>query len=465
MESQNSLKHRGILFERLVLGLLKAEAESTNKTLLTGIEAGASYRFVDAIAPEGFLDLPGPCLIEIKLSARIDMLQRTIDRMRRGDIRWESILLVIDEPHSRLEKTTSSLKKHFPDLILKIIGREAISSLKEKHPEVALVYDEQLFDKAITAFGTRETKKTPAQYLNSLRSAFQKDQLVLFLGAGVSLASGMPSWNELLNRLTNSLVQDHPTIGTTKANEKEIVDYFKSEIPDSPLITARILRDSLGDKFPDYVRKALYEQYNPDNSSEIVREIGGLCVPGRSRQGLVSLVNYNFDEIIERELDKRIVSYLVVISEEDTPSPNELPVYHPHGFLPHKGSLASKHRSSLVLSEDSYHSQFIDPFSWPNITQLNLLRNNVCLFVGLSMTDPNLRRLLEISQKKRPGQRHYVILKDHWSPSNKSKKSITLTLANVFRGLEEASFAKLGISVIWVDDHKGVPSILRSIRS
>jgi len=463
LETPKIKRQIGIQFEKLVLGLLKAEAENLGKIIVSGIEAGAEYRFVDAIAPHGIWNLPGPCLIEIKINPSVFILKKTLERIRRSNIQSKSILLVINEPQSKVEHISQSLKKYFPDLPLAIIGNDKINELKNKYPDIAFLYDVNIFDKAIESFESRDRKESSLQYLSALQTAFQNDQLVLFLGAGVSLASGMPSWSNLLNRLTNLLVKEHLSVIASAENEDEVIDYFKSEAPDSPLITARILRDSLGDKFPDYVRRALYENYKTTTSSALVKEIGGLCVPERARQGLVAVVNYNFDEILEQELERRSVSYLVVISEDDTPSPNELPIYHPHGFLPFKEKLTSKHRNSLVLSEEAYHSQFIDPYSWTNITQLNLLRNNVCLFVGLSMTDPNLRRLLEISQKKRPGLRHYVILKDHWIPSRKDM-NITQKIANVFRGLEEASFAKLGVSVIWVDEYDEIPGILRSIR-
>ena len=448
-------------FESYVLNILRAVSRKEGKIILAGPETGSDYGF-DAIAPDGISNLPGPCVIEIKYSASWESLRKVIDRSFRTNYNFASILLITNQSSSRLNKLKANLHDRFPNNVIEIYGKEEIEQLSSKNPEAAFTYDKKYLNQAVEIFEDRDVNAITNQNLASLKSAYLEDQLVLFLGAGVSLASGLPSWGSLLNSLSISLVEKNPAFKSLKSSKGSLVEYFKSEIPASPLITARILRDSLGNNFPEYVRKGLYLNFDSTKSSKLVEEIGALSVPGRMRQGLVGLVTYNYDEIIEIELQKRSVDYYVIVSEGNIPSKNELPVFHPHGFLPFKGNLNTKYRESLVLSEEAYHSQFNDPYAWTNITQLNLLRNNVCLFVGLSMTDPNLRRLLEISHRKRPGVRHYAILKDHWKP-NKNLGDIN-KISNVFRGLEESTFNKLGVSVIWVNEHSDTPGIIREIR-
>jgi hypothetical protein len=114
--------------------------------------------------------------------------------------------------------------------------------------------------------------------------------------------------------------------------------------------------------------------------------------------------------------------------------------------------------TDIVFSEDTYHTQFIDPFSWSNLIQLYKLMNNICLFVGLSLTDPNLRRLLDISKRKSPDDmlKHYVIKK---LPSNNSKINEMQIM------LEEQDANMLGLNVIWVDEYKDIPYILEKINA
>ncbi len=67
-------------------------------------------------------------------------------------------------------------------------------------------------------------------------------------------------------------------------------------------------------------------------------------------------------------------------------------------IFPRSGKLTPENQ--IVFSKDAYHSQFIDSFSWSNLIQLNHLSQNVCVFLGVTLTDPNLRRLLDVSMRK-----------------------------------------------------------------
>ena len=73
-------------------------------------------------------------------------------------------------------------------------------------------------------------------------------------------------------------------------------------------------------------------------------------------------------------------------------------------------------KNEVVFSEDAYHSQFIDPFSWSNLVQLNHLNNSTCLFIGISLTDPNMRRLLDVSIRKNgKGEKNHYIVKKRYT--------------------------------------------------
>jgi hypothetical protein len=100
---------------------------------------------------------------------------------------------------------------------------------------------------------------------------------------------------------------------------------------------------------------------------------------------------------VERDLATKGALHKSIYTESEVYDPDELPIYHVHGFLPEDDSKYNDlDKSTLVFSEEGYHHIYTDAYHWSNLVQLNSFRENNCLMIGLSMTDPNLRRLLDI---------------------------------------------------------------------
>jgi len=90
--------------------------------------------------------------------------------------------------------------------------------------------------------------------------------------------------------------------------------------------------------------------------------------------------------------------------------------------------------------------------------------------LGLSITDPNLRRLLDIAARKTEVAKHFVVLKKSTFTKNiKSVENIREDMIQKFavvdEKLKEKSFQELGLNIIWVEDYGEIPKILDSIRS
>ena len=93
---------------------------------------------------------------------------------------------------------------------------------------------------------------------------------------------------------------------------------------------------------------------------------------------------------------------------------------------------------------------------------------HTCVFIGLSLTDPNLRRLLEIVAQKNINSdeqpKHYAILRRSTFANYQNIESIR-SFEKVNQSLQEAYYRELGLNIIWVDDFKEIPNILKSIKS
>ena len=129
--------------------------------------------------------------------------------------------------------------------------------------------------------------------------------------------------------------------------------------------------------------------------------------------------------------------------------------------------------SLLVFSEEGYHKLLSDSFSWSNIVQLNSLRESTCLLIGLSLTDPNLRRLLDTAAQKTrsSGPRHYVFLKRLAGDSlgfhegdSALRSEVVQEVVSAHHNLLDKSYRDLGLNVVWVEQYEEIPHLLRRIR-
>lgn len=303
--------------------------------------------------------------------------------------------------------------------------------------------------------------------INLLKSALIDNQLTLVCGAGVSIASSIPDWSSLLVNILNEIffVDDPPNSTNTKISAESLL----SSLPQSNLILGKYLKLLLKDNFEEVVRKNLYLGYNHDRDwneslhmqghrpinyaleTSMMKAIIELARPKRTGKRLESIITFNFDDLIEQALSLHNIEHCSIWKEGQMREIDALPIYHVHGFLPDKKEI---HSPNLVFSEEAYHSQFIDPYSWANLIQLNSFSANICLFIGLSLSDPNLRRLLDISWRRNQRCKHYIITRKAFH-NDRVNEIATM--------LYEQDANSLGLNVIWCTDFSEVPDILLQI--
>lgn len=286
-----------------------------------------------------------------------------------------------------------------------------------------------------------------------LREALRRGRLTLVCGAGVSVQAGIPAWGNLLIRLLERMIERIAKTHELHLDRAAAAE-FQRRYGSSSLILGKYLKNNLGRDFPRELRDALYA--SPSSTSPLIESIVRLARPQRNGRPLDSIITFNFDGLIEENLQAFQVPTRSIFSEAIGHDPNELPVYHVHGFLPRIGEITDN--AELVFSEDAYHSQFIDPFSWSNLVQLNKLTQNTCLLVGISLTDPNMRRLLDVAWRKSPDKTmtHYVVKK---TPTQSNGN----VLDRVSRLLEEQDANALGLNVVWINEFTEIPTVLDEI--
>ncbi|GFD72571.1 hypothetical protein KUL113_19910 [Tenacibaculum sp. KUL113] len=324
---------------------------------------------------------------------------------------------------------------------------------------------------------TVPTKKTNFKNLNE---SYKKDQLVLVIGAGVSIEFGVPTWSNLLQ-----LLMVH-TIEKESSSPDVLSKFFNEIFTPNPLISGRYLQryfEQNNSSFEKMVREVLYSKINKEKESDLFNEIVKLCVaPGKS-PNLNSIITYNFDDILEHKLNNTglEIPYKTIHGIGVDIKNGELPIYHVHGFLPETGNLNDSNK--ITFGENNYHEQYTNIYSWNNIVQINKFRDNTCLFIGSSLTDPNIRRLLDIAYEQKGNKKnvHYIIKKrinrdyiikeiksfevdDELMNNETNFENVISNLINLYEKFEENDSASLGVQTIWVEEWEEIPNMLKKIR-
>lgn len=193
--------------------------------------------------------------------------------------------------------------------------------------------------------------------LLNIQRASRENRLVIFVGAGVSMNSSVPSWNQLINRM-----------------KAELPNEFSEET--DALKIAQIYKDSRGHKeYMDKVKDILL--YNK-------------AVPNPLHKSILALnpchiITTNYDDLIEQELSKEFLQYHIIREDKDIPQmacPNTLIKMH--------GDYVT---DNIVLTEDDYYN-YKENFPLTRAFVQSLFASKLILFVGFSFADLNLKFIL-----------------------------------------------------------------------
>jgi hypothetical protein len=276
------------------------------------------------------------------------------------------------------------------------------------------------------------------QQLRDLKRLNQQGQLAIFVGAGISHGCGLPGWDALVQTLA---VAAYPG---GKSSVREAMINFNT------VIQGRILKTRLKARFNKGVADALYA--SPYELSSALKAI----VSAAARQ----ICTYNFDDLIEEALAVQgIPSQSLSPGDPLDAEFTGTTVFHPHGFLTASMTAEECASTQIVLSEQDYHSLYGNPYSWANMVQLSLLLSHTCLFVGVSLTDPSIRRLLDTCVTLPIAHMHHAIM---LSPvaglEGEAKKA-----AHDLQLARNAELRSLGVKPIWISSFDEVETIFRRI--
>ena len=288
--------------------------------------------------------------------------------------------------------------------------------------------------------------------------AFHENHNTLFLGAGLGVDVNMPKWAELLGDLLNEAQ-------SSSGSHIDRKDYgvIDESCNHSSLILGRYIEHGFKDvnEFKQKMHDSLYKN-NPKPDSDLYEEIVEMILTKHVDQA----ITFNYDDLVETALSDKDFPYQSIFNRMHY-SGIAFPIYHVHGMIPQTREI----ESTPVLSEKEYHSLYKESFHWSNVIQLQALSRTTCFFIGLSMNDPNLRRLLDISSNGLVGSDnslidrpcHYAFLeRKPLNPQSPDKDQ-----DQEHFDLQETMMAEFGINILWFGHNQfgEIPQMLRYIRT
>jgi hypothetical protein len=221
-------------------------------------------------------------------------------------------------------------------------------------------------------------------YLDSLFAQVSKlDQpLTIVVGAGVSMNAGLRSWSDLISYMADQ-IEDKAIRALAKKASGDLARRAE-------LIVQLILKSDPSRAEATIIRQALYSKgADASTGGQLAQSIARLVAARGSKT--VKLLTTNFDTGLEGALSlyfpkEKIKTFALPDAEEwaGLRETGEVGVLHVHGVVPHPEQEAAQ--GPLVLTESQFlrHGKDVRQAIYEN------LKDSCALFVGLSMSDPNL---------------------------------------------------------------------------
>lgn len=266
-------------------------------------------------------------------------------------------------------------------------------------------------------------------------------KISIFIGAGVSASAGVVNWNSLLEELcikkkiakidseVDNVIKGRYIIDVYKQKEEKTNDSQDENKTD------KFYESKIPDEFYEDIRKILYANAKKSNLIKAIAELINNC-------NIESIISYNYDDLVEQELGDKCQS---IYDKSRLIEGKTRQIYHVHGCIPQK---EEEDFSEIVLGEKEYHKVYQEAYNWGNVEQLHALCRSTCLFIGLSMKDPNLRRLIDISiDGSGVDPVHYAFLR-------RIEYNVPF-MESIMRGF--------GVNCVWYDEHKDLPALLKEL--
>jgi SIR2-like domain len=344
---------------------------------------------------------------------------------------------------------------------------------------------------------------TDNKFRDQFKELYKAGNITFFLGAGISVSNGLPTWKELVTSMYFKFMSAE-SWGRLRPfpNYLYIISkHYMRKMNESPDIIVRKLKTGWSEReFGQTLWDSLYGariknktvghydiNYLPAYIANVIK---------KDKTKIKSVITYNFDDILEETFRKKgFRSYSTIYDSKTKIETNKVPIYHIHGYVPFNNNPDKRLFGKVVISEEDYNNLFNDSKHWANIVQLRSLTSTTNIMIGLSLNDPNLRRILDITSKQPVNTKTFIFLKKpeqikfedaeieiidkearelmrEWSEgggvktSNKKHKQIKSIINGVSQNDIENNtrvLKSMKITPVWVDDYREITYYLNEL--
>lgn len=268
-------------------------------------------------------------------------------------------------------------------------------------------------------------------FVNDYVESLLQKEAGLFVGAGLSFDSGMPSWKELLRKPALS-------IGLDVEKEEDLVTVAQYFVNESNYARTRINKE---------IKSKLKGLANINNNQKILAQLP-----------IDTIWTTNYDNLLERAFEENGKIVDVKRNKNDfTSSPlnHEVTFYKMHGDV--------SNVNGTVITRREYEEYDINFEMYVTALKSDLVRKTF-LFIGYSFQDPNLRYIL--SQIRlllgNSPREHYFFIKKIEKNLNESEADFKYRENK--QNLQIKDLERYNIKAVEIDSYNQISDILNKIK-
>lgn len=209
---------------------------------------------------------------------------------------------------------------------------------------------------------------------------------VLFIGSGVSLSSGLPTWGQLIEWL-----RDYANDLGSNLDAADAFIKRKDLINASSVLTMELqkLGKTLSEFFIEYPKCKLFETAEPSEVHDLL-----LRLPTNS------IITPNYDLLLEKAYLKKLGADIQVVHKNDPDTLNEINRRKLKTFLYKYHGCITK-SENIILNFEHYNAE-INKLSPDKEFLKGLIQSRVFVFIGAGLEDPDFKNIrdyiLQINQ-------------------------------------------------------------------